>query len=362
MFLVILVLITILSLLRKILLLKNKLNRIKVLQKKRLKLTRRRKSYLKNRNRKINLIKKSVVVKQRKINKFKRHDISVPPDFSLITNREPILRFFNQVKGLDYTEYTNIFFDFTNVVNISHGAITILLSICGWLADRNLKVFTNSPYAADSKKFFHESGFLNYFQLKYGINNIISDNAILQKGSKETEAELTSIHIRKAMKTVWGISYRNTKLQGMLIEMMANAINHAYNNNEKGWYFALHHLPNEHIVRFCFVDNGKGIINSLKSKLQRKLIMILSGESEGDMLIKAFDGQYGSSTQLTFRGRGLPLIKKNQTENVINNLKVISNNVFLDFATGEVTKLHEHFEGTFYYWELDENCKLWPLK
>ena len=41
----------------------------------------------------------------------------------------------------------------------------------------------------------------------------------------------------------------------------------------------------------------------------------------------------------------------------IENLVVITNNVFLDFTNKEKSKeLKTKFNGTFYYWELTKNC------
>jgi anti-sigma regulatory factor (Ser/Thr protein kinase) len=156
------------------------------------------------------------------------------------------------------------------------------------------------------------------------------------------------------MKTVFGIDKKNQKLQGMLIELMTNSVNHAYinNNKQKSWYISTRHEIEENKVEFCFVDNGDGIINTINVRLGEKLYT-----SNEEIIKKAFDGEYRSRTKLSNRGRGLIVIKNNHNKMTVKSLKVITNNVILDFETGIATRLKTSFSGTFYSWVLDKSCK-----
>lgn len=80
--------------------------------------------------------------------------------------------------------------------------------------------------------------------------------------------------------------------------------------------------------------------------------------AKGDVgtLIGAFDKKYQSSTFDENRNKGLPRIKNTNKSNYIDSLKVITNNVLLDFSDGNNnTLLKNRFRGTFYYWELTKN-------
>ena len=76
------------------------------------------------------------------------------------------------------------------------------------------------------------------------------------------------------------------------------------------------------------------------------------------VLAKAFDGYFGSRTRSSSPGKGLPAIKGVFQLGVIKELKIITNNVYLDFESGKATLLRKNFEGTFYYWVLDKSCKV----
>jgi len=341
---------------------KGKSRRLKNAQRKHAIKARRKREITAKRNYIKNAAKKRKNSRLRSTAKYKRHTIIIPTDFSLITNKEKVLQFYNDCKRLNYEKekYTHVLFDFTDVINISHGAIAILLSIIGWFQDQNMKAIGTYPKDLYAKGIFEESGFLEYCKGK--VTKKCSDNVILQRGHEHTDSNLTAIYIRKAMKTVWGEAYRNQKMQGMLIEMMANTINHAYKRHQKGWYFAVQHIPEEKKVKFSFVDNGRGILKTIKTRFKDKLTKVLGFTDDTKILSEAFEGKFGSRTKLTYRGRGLPVMKKNFEQGVIKNLKVISNNVFIDFETKDAQILKEYFEGTYYYWELDTTCKLWPLK
>lgn len=283
--------------------------------------------------------------------------IDVPAIFNLTTGQDEVLKFFEICKKIDSKICDRLHFAFENVTDIGHGAVTILLSICGYLKDHGVSVSGSYPSDAKTRTVFEKSGFLRYYNAVYSrTENLDTPNEILQRGLDKTNPKGTAKKIREAMKTVFGVERRNTSMQGLLIELMANAVNHAYDKHQKGWYFAVDHNGLEKVVKFCFVDNGSGIINTLKLKLQHTFNRFIGKLDDGMILEKAFNGEFGSRTQLTYRGRGLPAIKKNFENGNIKNLVVISNNVCYEFESGETNILPTAFKGTFYYWELDQTC------
>jgi anti-sigma regulatory factor (Ser/Thr protein kinase) len=177
----------------------------------------------------------------------------------------------------------------------------------------------------------------------------------IKKGKSKIEQKDSAELIHKAMKTVFidKSDLRNQSLQGMLIELMTNSVNHAYLNEqrEKTWYVSTNHYIDQNKVEFCFVDNGDGIINTIVKLKER----ILTDNEE--ILRKAFAGEYRSRTKLRNRGRGLIVVKDNHEKMTIRGLKVITNNVFLDFENNVTFKLKNPFSGTFYSWILDKSCK-----
>lgn len=344
------------------------MSKIRNIQNKIFKKRRKRKAYIKSRNKKRNA--KSYRIKRFKytkssyrISNFQKPSkriikLKVPEDFSLLTNLEIVLAFFNDCKKYNSSLCEVVSFDFVDVKNIGSGAITILLSICGWLSDQKVAIEGTYPVCSDTRARFEKLGFLKYFRVKSEAKlNSKSRSEIVQRGINTTNASLTAEKIRSAMDTVVGISSKNTKIQGMLIELMANTVNHAYDNHQKGWYLSLDHDEEKNKVHFCFVDNGEGILNTIRIKSFEKIKRFLNIKNDGDILQMAFEGEFGSRTKLLYRGRGLPLIKKNFDDGYIKNLIVISNGVYYNFENGTFKILNNEFKGTFYFWELNSECK-----
>ncbi|MET4138465.1 hypothetical protein [Pedobacter sp. UYP1] len=281
----------------------------------------------------------------------------IPVRFNLLDGKDEVLVFFEKCKVSSLT-YRKLHFVFDNVEDIGHGAVTILLSICGYLKDQGVSVSGSYPNDVEARTTFEKSGFLRYFNAHYTKKeNMDSPNEILQRGLDKTNPKGTAKKIRGAMKTVWGTEQKNTGIQGLVIEIMANTVNHAYNKYHKGWYFSVDHDNENNSVKFCFVDNGLGILNTIKIKLKDIFGTFIGITNDGQILKNAFDGRYGSRTRLSYRGRGLPAIKKNFDNNIIKNLVVISNNVYLNFEDGTFEVMPISFTGTFYYWEIDQTCK-----
>ena len=83
-------------------------------------------------------------------------------------------------------------------------------------------------------------------------------------------------------------------------------------------------------------------------------------KSNDEILKGAFDKKYGSTTKEDNRNKGLPAVKANFKQGTINNLKVLTNNVILHFDNDALSKEFEkgtpRFKGTFYQWEMTNDC------
>lgn len=283
----------------------------------------------------------------------KKERISAPPYFTISNDIDAVLKFVYKSKKLyEYKKFDVFEFDLSNVLSIDDGAATILLSLCYDLDNLKKQVKLKMPKNPITRKFVEQIGFRKFF--KGYVANQNNFNETLKKGKSTILQKDTVPIIHKAMKTVFGVDKKNQKLQGMLIELMTNSVNHAYinNNKQKSWYISARHEIEENKVEFCFVDNGDGIINTINVRLREKLYT-----SNEEILKKAFDGEYRSRTKLSNRGRGLIVIKNNHNKMTVKSLKVITNNVLLDFETGIATRLKTSFSGTFYSWVIDKSCK-----
>lgn len=319
---------------------------------------RKRKAWKKELNRFKNLLSKNSQQRSPQEYDLKKgsHIIIVPTNFSLIENTNGVLEFTTECKKVISTSSKSVFFDFSKVEEISPGAMSLILSITHDFSSHGIGVSGGIPKNQKARDVFEKSGFLEFFKTTRSKSTIQHNNTILVKGGGQIDQISTAPQVSKAMLTVFGKKSRNQKLQGMLIELMTNTINHAFFNTERNsnWYLSIFHVEDENKVKFCFIDNGHGIVNTINMKFFQSIQAALSSKQ---ILTKAFDGEYGSRTGLSERGTGLIMIKNNFNDRIITNLKVITNNLFYDFDSDKLTELNHNFEGTFYFWELDTTCK-----
>ena len=137
--------------------------------------------------------------------------------------------------------------------------------------------------------------------------------------------------------------------------MMRNSCDHAF---KKGkiiiWHFGISHVEDSNLVKFSFVDNGRGIIKSFTEGFLSRVLNFFSDNA--DILETAFKDGIESRTGLSWRGKGLPTIYENYKDGYIKNLVVISNDVYIDFDNEIYMKLEIPFSGTYYYWILNNEC------
>ena len=103
------------------------------------------------------------------------------------------------------------------------------------------------------------------------------------------------------------------------------------------------------------VDNGKGIIKTFASGLLKSFINLFQDNT--DILTTAFHDGIASRTGLSWRGKGLPTIFELSSDKIISNLVVITNDVYIAFDRNIIVTLPVSYSGTYYYWEMDQNCE-----
>jgi hypothetical protein len=137
--------------------------------------------------------------------------------------------------------------------------------------------------------------------------------------------------------------------------MMRNSCDHAFKNiGSVRWHWSISHEDSNRLVKFSFVDNGRGLLATLKGGPLRRLVYMF--KDDVDLVETAFRNGIHSRTGLTWRGKGLPTIFEAYEENYIRNLVVITNDVYIDFDKGIKRKLVTSFDGTYYYWVVDQQC------
>lgn len=281
-------------------------------------------------------------------------DLIAPPKFTLhYENCTEVIRYVNKIKELGkYRRNMNILME--DIKEIGEGAIAMLLSALDEL-DNKVLIKGTKPKQKAERDILERSGFFKYLRGQVDAGNKKTKNTILRTGKAGNSIVNIAEEIKQANETVWAERGRNPPLRGTVFEMMRNSCDHAFTDENKIiWHFAITHEEPNNIVKFSFVDNGKGIIESFTSGSLKAVLNVF--RDSADILDTAFKDGIESRTGLSWRGKGLPTIFENYKDGYFNNLVVISNDVYIDFDENIHKRLDVTFSGTYYFWMLNKKC------
>lgn len=286
--------------------------------------------------------------------------ISMGTQFSILNSPDQVLKGIQRI-----TTVTNKFrdnrkykIDLSKITDIDIGAICLLLSKINELGSRNIPVWGDLPEKEDCSNFIYDSGFLDHMNDLRGRKfpkNENSKNLLIKRGFDRTGNSTVGKEIKRAVKHLTGVEESFRPVFSMAQEMCANSIEHAnQDTGKKNWLFAIYYEADR--VIFTMTDIGQGILSTLKKKADQILVDTLR-RTDVDVLDRAFEKKYQSATSDKNRNKGLPKIKRINDEHYVDNLMVITNNVLLNFNDEKKSEILEtKFHGTFYYWELTNNC------
>lgn len=324
-----------------------------------LKSSKRRKDWIKAKRKSL----QGTSLRQRTFQETKRHATTVkaPVEFSINKKPNETFKFIALLKSYRKSHIKALFILLRDCTYISNGAIALMISAIKELKTFGIKVSGSYPHDKSVRTILEKSGFFNFVFGYVSEENKTTLNTIIQQGTDVVDAVAVAPLVLKAMNVVWGQPYRNPRLQSLLIELMANTVNHAFVGNKRSnWYLSMSINQSHKKVSFTFIDNGQGINRTLNVKFVEKIKSLFLSSDE-EILKAAFDGKFGSRTRERKRGRGLPNVKKCFIENYISNLTVVANDVYYDFKSDSTKNLIHGFEGTCYYWELDLTCEPWKI-
>ena len=282
-------------------------------------------------------------------------DLPTPDKFRLqYETCEEVIGYINKLKRVGKSgNHINIVM--VNTTVIGEGAISMLLSVMEELANLGVLFKGIKPKNKEARSVLEKSGFFKFVKGKVDSSNLSSKNTILRTGDSNTSYNELANEIINSMETVWGNKGRSPSVYSCVFEMMRNSCDHAFKHNYQiKWHFALSHSENENLVKFSFVDNGKGVIKTFRNGILKKFVNLF--EDNSDILDSAFKNGIKSRTGLNWRGKGLPTIFEHYEENYLKSLVVISNDVYIDFDRKISRILSNEFSGTYYYWKVDRDC------
>lgn len=320
---------------------------------------RRAKRLKKLRNKKHNPDKIPIYKRNYKKEDVKRKPIKAPSEMSLFGNTEDCLMFFSELRKekniskLGYKCFIQI--DISELKKFDYGWLCVLIAIVEHLESKKVLFWGNFPSDEICKNQIIKSGLLNLMYdgkgNKFKVSEVSDILPIVSKRNKISDEENKKIgdSLKRMIEHFTGEKQHYPPIRKILLEICGNSVEWGGSNN-KQWLMGIKYM--EEKVIFTLTDIGDGILKTLYRKHIEKLKETFTNDAK--ILRNAFDKKYSSKSQKPNRNKGLPSVKNAFEKGIIKKLKVLTNNVLLDFENSEQDKLlkNQKFSGTLYQWEV----------
>jgi len=314
----------------------------------------------------LNQQKKRIAKRYFEKNKYRNYKTrTAPNNFSVIDNCEEVVCFINKLRK-DYHKKRKVFVNLEQVTKVTNESLCLLVSNMMLFRDGRIDFNGNFPRNGIASKVIMESGFLETLYNKRGVRSVNNvSSPIYTHSANKSNADIADAIILSCSKFLWNVECNCGGVYNAFIELMANTIEHAdeIEGRQKWWVTATKDKGNEKVT-FSFLDYGRGIINTLTSANQKRHkgivdrllskwlgneAMLLKEVMEGALTLSEKDGSH--------YGNGLNSIYQDMEDGQLDNIVIISNNVFADVKNGNYHKMSESFPGTFVSWEINKNTK-----
>lgn len=286
--------------------------------------------------------------------------IEAPIDLRFMVNTENCVNFINRIDdSRNYGKQRNTLYvrlSFSKVKTIDYSMISILIALVGELKNKSILTVIDSKIDSEIRSYMIDSGLFKDFFDEQGKRFYVSKKSshiFFEKGTGVLRREdllsmvsiVEKIHLHLLNKKGFCL-----RLNTILKEVCGNSVE--WSGEKKQWLLGTKYEKDKVIV--TITDLGKGILSTLNSKYSDVLKKIQNKDDE--ILIGAFNKKYGSKSKKVNRNKGLPCVRISNEENKISGLKVVTNNVRIDFNNFDNNKVfteHVHFKGTQYRFEIN---------
>ncbi len=283
--------------------------------------------------------------------------LEAPEQFSFIENPDIFNDFLIKVHKV-LSEYKSIEVDHRKVILQTPEALTVFLSVLADPRYRDTRHRGFIPKDRAQRGMFLDSGLCEYLKIPDRVR-LPSPSGNIKRRKNFKVAPETAFDLKHfAMMKFYGTDRPNRPLYKTFIELMANTHNHAGGDKEgkERWFASAYCQAEQGRTSFTFVDNGVGVFKSVGDTMSRmkKLAAQIGIQNNLDFLKNLLNGKLKSSTGMEHRGKGIPMIYQLALEGKIENLVVITNDVWAKVSTGEYRRLEKEFPGTLWYWEVSK--------
>lgn len=291
--------------------------------------------------------------------KRKRKKLILPSIFSIVENTNETLNFFNIAQNL-LENGRKLFFDMSKVKALTLDALLYILSILNYFELRGIgaKVRGNVPQNEKCVTLLIDSGFFKFVNPSKKLNQKINPDILQFKSGTNVDVKIAKKVVDFCLVNLnQNPSVKSKCIYKMLIELMGNTYEHAFENREKTskWYLFALHDKNDKKVKFAFLDGGLGIPSTIIKNKHEKIIEVVNRllkdkfSIDSKLIKSALDGNFRTRTKRGWRGKGLPSIYSNLKLDYIEKLTIIANMGHFN-EQDSLIDLNVKFNGTLYIW------------
>lgn len=277
----------------------------------------------------------------------------LPKVFS-INNLEECIKFTNQVTvGVADDKFIDIIhFDLSEIEEIDYLGICFVLSLANKLVGRSVSTKGNYPKKKEARQFIINSGFCELVStnVRKSLDNI-PKNILYTIGGNSVYNKKIGSSIQETVFRLTGHKGHYAPVYENMLEICANSVEHGNSRVcDKNWLVSISFTDD--YALFILMDNGDGILRTLKRKTRELFEDLILFKSDGEVLNGVFNKKYQSATKEINRHKGLPNILNSYRNGYIDELIVITNKVFYIFSEEKYIKLKNEFRGTAYLWKV----------
>lgn len=274
--------------------------------------------------------------------------LDAPEYFSFVDNTEEMTEFLLLFDAA-LLKGPNVFLNMARVQRITPDAITLLFGKYRSRANKRTKISGNYPDDSRIRDVFARSGFFRQIARGYSGD---AKGKILEYGNVSVIATRAQELVDHAVSVLGCGIVDCVGVYRTLMECMGNTNEHA--GERVPWYVSSYADDSAKRMVFTFFDSGLGIFetidrNALSAWVRRAGLESATPEALMQGLLA---GELRSRTRDKTRGKGLPRMKQDVTDGLIEGLTIIANDVKADVANGTVHRTRTKFVGTFLRWSL----------
>ena len=292
----------------------------------------------------------------RLLRRVQRVEIIVPKDFSLLNNTEETLKCLNSLIDNVSRQRSSINVNSSNVIFVDPSALMYLISILNDASSRHIVIRGTYPNDIKTKTLFIKYGFHRFVSHnKRKSCNYIDNDTLQIRESKTVSPDIAKSIVEFADSHNCFNKNKNLAkgLYASLIEMMANAYQHAYDCIKLNrWFISCEY--SEGVVSFVLFDKGVGIPSTVQRKMKDKINSILS-KQESIILKSALKGDFRTQTKEANRGKGLPQIYEFLKSDNVVSATLLSGHGYCEITNDNVkinVDLKNKLYGTLFSWSI----------